>query len=933
MSDQPTKASLLKRVAARLGRFFAAQWSKERTSLRVDWAFLALTGFVGLLLFIIPTPAYDPFEVAVPADGTPVRTALPLEEGRLYKVTVSGTYRYRYGSLADAQFRSAGEDDFGELRPSLLLNGSLVQARQRDLERHRYTFYIAGEGEPLEAAIYDTWERGFGEDSIPYWDNDGRLVLNVREADFRCYPKPSRRTAAPGYLLHYDLDPVPAAADAVTLRIWRLPVGEEEEPELVFLADTTEPVGDYGDRRRLSRNAVNDFRWNGRGNLGAYRDRPVPFGSYAVEVRVQSEGRSYSTLDWEGDYPRLAVLPGAAEANGPFALRHPVDAEKRPLYGYKPPRALTPVLGPAELELLRSDFPCLAQRPGLTDAPEYHSDVLAHLKRRLNLALTTAAELEGIVFEPCRDTDGQFDDELVRLLGAFHERFPHPTPTAEEFLRKHGNLGGMLGEGPPPPELLARVVGPETFQALTELRFSLPGLPGEWGLDDFDNLPCYDAEHPQRSLYHRFAELAARYNAARPDGADHPGFLDEAQRELLLNPHTRYDIADGAFRAFCQAVSYQECGLMHVLGSGRSYRAAYGHGSATGYMQLTGDPVRHGGYQLEYERDGETQRVGFPSLPLETRYDLRYINELNLQVGIQYLKLVLVSQSRWDFEPRFQAAYRPGGALDFTTRWGTLLRLKLAGAMYNAGPYGIKVILRDIYSTIPPPPDGVGEAAWYREQLAALPEREPVAQPEDGRPLMETPEGFPFAAPPAYKMDYPGLPGVDYFFGPCGGDIEPFLTRLALDLRRFLAGEYSFPCQSYPGGEARLYEIFKMLGPFWISRGAGGDWARAALMKLEREVIGYTVGMGRNVGLFWNRGEEIFRERNFGLLASTGKTRVELTGGDEAPSLDEEAPPADESPVPAGAGVPEAFTLPEELRVEAPGDEPTGGEGDEPAGD
>ncbi|MCK4594085.1 hypothetical protein KAU45_06245, partial [bacterium] len=146
---------------------------------------------------------------------------------------------------------------------------------------------------------------------------------------------------------------------------------------------------------------------------------------------------------------------------------------------------------------------------------------------------------------------------------------------------------------------------------------------------------------------------------------------------------------------------------------------------------------------------------------------------------------------------------------------------------------------------------------------------------------MVIPADFPWRPPPAYDMDYPGLPGLDYFFGPCGGDIEIFLIRFAYDLRRYIAGEYHFPCEGYPGGEERLQEIFRMLGPFWINRGAGGDWARAALMKLEKEVIGYVVGMERNIPIFWKSGEYIFRERAFDMLASKGKTRAELA--EEAP--------------------------------------------------
>jgi hypothetical protein len=953
LSDKE-RDSFVKRTLRGLGAFLGRQWTRERTSLRFDWGFLGLVGFYGLLLAVMPSPASDPFELDVPADGSVVATALPLERGRLYKVTVGGVYRYRFGSLADAQFRSSEGESFDVLFPTVVINDRLARAQHRDIERHRYTFYIAGEGVPLTARIYDFWDRGFGDEVIPYWDNAGRLVLNVREADFRCRPLPApARDGRPLYLIHYDLDPVPEPTDTVTLRVWRLDDELDEGRELVFLADTDQPVESYGDRRYLGREGANDFGWFGTANLGRFRDHPVPFGDYLAEVRVESAGRSFSTVDWSDpdDAVHLAVLPTAEDPDGPFRLERLTDAEGRDLYGYKPPRALTPVLGPAEVAATHPDFPCLAHQPGLTDAPGYHSPVLAHLKRRLNLALTTAAELDGVGFTPCGDVDGQFDEELVRLLGAFRERFPFADPAAEAFLRRYGNLAGELGEGPVPAELLSRVVSPAVFAALNELRFSLPGLPGEWTLDDFDNLPFYDADNPRRSLYHRFAELAARFNAARPDGEPHPGFLETDQRELLLNPRARYDIADGAFRAFCQAVSYQECGLMHVLGSGRSYRAAYGHGSATGYMQLTGDPVRSGSYQLFYDVDGEPVRVGFPSLPVETRYDLRYINELNLQVGVQYLKLVLASQSRWEFDPRCRDAYRPGGVLDFTTRWGTTLRLKLAGAMYNAGPYGVKVILRDVYSTIPPPPDGVGEAAWYRDQLAAIDsappgpvdedEAESAAEPDaafrddpaasvdtaQAAELESVPADFPWSAPPSYEMDYPGMPGLDYFYGPCGGDIEPFLIRFALDLRRYLAGDYNFPCESYPGGRERLYQIFKMLGPFWINRGAGGDWARAALMKLEREVIGYVRGMERNVPLFWDYGEEIFRDQEFGRLSSQGKTRAEIAG-DEPAAAETEEPSSDEPDDPIGVTHnPEEALLPEVRRHPTPSNE-EGDDGD-----
>ncbi len=872
--------SNLKTFPRRVGRFWAG-WLPTGSG----WSFTALSFVIVLLLFLIPAPAGDAYELQIPSNGETVSTAFPLKEGRLYKVTVSGVYRYRNGGMADAQFRSV-EGSYNNLQPSVMLNDSLVRAQVLNLTEHRYTFYVAGDGQPLTASIYDHWGRGFADDTGPYWDNGGYLTLNVREADFRCQP---RHSTSAGYLIRYDLDPIPEPADTVTLKLWRLN-GEGGERELVFAAATDEPVAAYGDRNRLSRDASNRFLWNGIGNIGSYTDEAAPFGDYVVELVVESRGKRFSTVNWEepNSLTHLAVLPGVDSADGAFQMAYVTDGDGRRLYGYKSPRALTPTLGPEVVELTSSDFPCLAWQPGITDAEGYDSAVLAYLKRRLNLALTTAFELEGEVFPFCVDSDGQFDDELIRLLTAFRQEFDYETPTETAFLQRYGNLGTGSGEGAIPAIYYSRVVGMETFAALDELTFSLPGLPGEWSLDDFDNLTLYDAEHPRRSLYHRFEENCNWIHELRPDGRSHPGW--EIDRELL-DWGKRYDIAPAAFQAFCEAVSYQECGLMHVLGSGRSYRAASGHGSATGYTQLTGAVVRGGNYQLRYPNGENTQRVAFASLPKETRYDLRYLAELNIQVGIQYLRLVLSTQSRWNLDPRFPAAYRPGGVLDFTTWGGTVRRLKLAGVMYNAGPYGIKVILRDIYSTIPPPPRGANEANYYAGQMAAIPtllaiEEElsgEAASPEEETTAvsMEIPADFPWPAPPAYAMDYEGMPGLDYFFGACEGDIEPFLIRFALDLRRYIAGEYHFPCESYPGGEERLYEIFKMLGPFWINRGAGGDWARAALMKLEREVIGYVRGMGRNVPVFWDSDEVIFRERAFHLLSSRGKTKAELA--EEAP--------------------------------------------------
>ncbi|MCX7022533.1 MAG: hypothetical protein NTW26_09740 [bacterium] len=670
-------------------------------------------------------------------------------------------------------------------------------------------------------------------------------------------------------------------------------------------------MSDYSDfgapRHRLGRLAVNAFRWNGVANQGSLRGQPVPYGDYVVELEVESPDGRFSTCDWNDParLAHLAVLPGPDSPDGPFVLVSLTDAEGRPLFGHKTPRALTPTLGPARVELVRKAFPCLYYQPGVTDVEGYESPVLAYLKRQLNLALTTAAEIYGLQFVPCRDPSGRFDAELVRLLTAFRERFDYPAPTEETFLARYSNLGGGVPGSPVPRAFLNRVVGPETFAWLASIRFELPGLPGKWTLAAFDNIPTYDALHPERSLWHRFVDICARIVAEHPDGRPHPGFLSPDERGAVLDYTKRYDISDEAFRAFCLAVSYQECGLMHVLGSGRSYRAAYDHGSATGYMQLTGAVVKGGNYLLEYDDDGVKRRVPFGTLPQETRYDLRYIADLNLQVGISYLKGLLSEQSRWNFDPRFQDNLYPGGLFDFTTEWASLLRLKLAGAMYNAGPYGIKVILRDVYSTIPPPPSGANEAAYYRQQLAAAEavgriEKELATEgvTEEGEIVLEptpasVPADFPWSPPPEYDMDYPGLPGLDYFLGPCGGDIEPFLIRFAYDLRRYIAGEYHFPCESYPGGEERLYQIFRMLGPFWINRGAGGDWARAALMKLEKEVIGYVGGMERNVPLFWKSGEYIFRERAFDMLASQGVTRAELGEetevSGEAEQLEEEA--------------------------------------------
>ncbi|MCX7022532.1 MAG: hypothetical protein NTW26_09735 [bacterium] len=120
-----------RRFGALLGCFLAAEWRRERTEFKVDLGFLVLGLFVAVVLFLIPVPSYDAFELAIPSSGEVVQTSMPLAQGRLFKITVSGVYRFRlgepFGGLADAQFASVS-GEFDSLRPSVVLGGRVLSA-------------------------------------------------------------------------------------------------------------------------------------------------------------------------------------------------------------------------------------------------------------------------------------------------------------------------------------------------------------------------------------------------------------------------------------------------------------------------------------------------------------------------------------------------------------------------------------------------------------------------------------------------------------------------------------------------------------------------------------------------------------------------------------------------------------------------------------
>lgn len=114
--------------------------------------------------------------IQIPSDGSSVYTVNTLLNDILYKVVISGLYRYDVGEpgeFADAQYREDDNDKYSIRYNSVGFNGIRLDADIFDLPNHTHTFSLLGSGGNLSLRIYD--------EPNSYSDNEGFLDAEIYE--------------------------------------------------------------------------------------------------------------------------------------------------------------------------------------------------------------------------------------------------------------------------------------------------------------------------------------------------------------------------------------------------------------------------------------------------------------------------------------------------------------------------------------------------------------------------------------------------------------------------------------------------------------------------------------------------------------------------------------------------------------------------------
>jgi hypothetical protein len=107
---------------------------------------------------------------------------------------------------------------------------------------------------------------------------------------------------------------------------------------------------------------------------------------------------------------------------------------------------------------------------------------------------------------------------------------------------------------------------------------------------------------------------------------------------------------------------------------------------------------------------------------------------------------------------------------------------------------------------------------------------------------------------------------VEVFLDQCDADMEKYLKKFREDLKAHAIGGYKFPLEATEEGRRRYQQLMEWLGPYWKSKYPDISWEEAALMKLDREVIGYCRNVAVNLPKLMRSREEIFKNQTFYVL-------------------------------------------------------------------
>jgi hypothetical protein len=784
----------------------------------------AATTFIAIILVGTPSVQGGMEALQLPANGEEVYPGTVLAEGKLYKLRVSGTIVGAVdGRKFDAQFITK-DGPFDTPRDSIVINGERVHADLMDPDGHAYTYYVPGHNNKVALRFRDEVAPGV---EGGYFDNRGAFDVELTEAEFRCWAADDEIAVGGGATFYYTLDPIPRSGDMVVLEIYK--ALNEGNRELIFKVDCDRFIdGAVGAPQRLTKYRENTFEWFGFGNVGSYAYRPVTPGIYEAKLTVESGQDKFSAFppDSSKEFLRVAILPGAVDPQYNVRAVLPENEEGRRFFPYYSPRAAHPIYGPilgvegiyvtgAE-EAIKPSF--LYYSPVDREGRAVNSPAVFYVKRTINLALSTLDEADtSYVYEPMTPLNAVYNDELVGKLKELRTRLPYNTGPEEELLWELDNLPPAYGIAPSDDEL-GRIIGKPTIKHLLNVKFAIKGLPTEIPISYFDNMKGFDEADPYGSLYHTLWEVGKRVNAEYRQYTPAP-----ADKNAVIEAK-RYDINDADFVALMMAVCYQECGFVHRTQSGLIYRAGKGRGSATGYMQCTADVIKGTNYKISLPTDDGLVAVRLNQLPKNSKYAVRNIARCNIEIGASFLREMLNQPAAATWHSAIRGEMKGSGSLSFGSRSGTINRVKLTGAIYNAGPATMKVILNEVYDD-----------------------------------------------PDTTKNE-----GVAYFLNDCEGDVEPFLERFREDLDKYRKGLYTFPIQKRgTPGDDRLGKLIRWLGPYWYKKKAPITWEEAALMKLDIEVIPYVRGLAVNFEKFRKNDDYYFKTLDFSGLWQRPKKKTE----------------------------------------------------------
>jgi hypothetical protein len=784
----------------------------------------AAAAFIAIILVGTPSVQGGMELLQLPASGEEVYPGTVLAEGKLYKLRISGTIiGSADGRKFDAQFVTK-DGPFDTPRDSIVIDGERAHADLMNPGDHSYTYYVPGHDKKIALKFRDEVAPGV---EGGYFDNRGACDVELTEAEFRCRVADDETAAAGGAKFYYTLDPIPRTGDIVILEIYR--AGIDGNRELIFKVDSDRFIdGAVGAPQRLTKYRENEFEWFGFGNVGSYAYRPVTPGIYEAKLTVESGQDKFSAFppDSSKEFLRIAVLPGAADPRSNVGAVLAENEDGRKYFPYYSPRAAHPIYGPilgvegiyvtgAE-EAAKPSF--LYYSPVDREGRAVNSPAIFYVKRTINVALSTLDEADtSYVYEPMAPLNAVYDDELVAKIKEFRTRLPYNTGPEEELLWELDNLPPAYGIAPSDDEL-GRVIGKPTIESLLNAKFAIRGFPAEIPISYFDNMKGFDETDPYHSLYHTFWEVGKRVNA------EYRQYTPAPVEKKAVIEGKRYDINDADFVALMMAVCYQECGFVHRTQSGLIYRAGKGRGSATGYMQCTADLIKGTNYKITLPTDDGLVDVRLNQLPTNSKYAVRNVARCNIEIGASFLREMLNQPAATTWHSAIRGEMKGSGSLSFGSRSGTINRVKLTGAIYNAGPATMKVIINEVYDD-----------------------------------------------PDTTKNE-----GVAYFLDDCEGDVEPFLERFREDLDKYRKGLYTFPIQKRGApGDDRLGKLIRWLGPYWYKKKAPITWEEAALMKLDVEVIPYVRGLAVNFEKFRKNDDYYFKTLDFNGLWQRPKKKAE----------------------------------------------------------